>query len=268
MRRDASGHVGPLYFTPTAAPQGARRRLQRLQCRRRAEVGLHLHGGPRAPTSGCRSRAARCSRPRVGTDLVWYANYATERSIDPQFLGRGEVYIRRITLFAEGRIPQHPPAAELRSRRCARATSRTTRTAGVAVRLTPKFSVEVAGRIDETRFDADEEFDGISLQRTLEPQDDRLQRRRAPPRDAADDGGRPLRAHRGRVRATRRVRDSDSVRVMPGVEFKPRALINGQRLRRIPPVHPVGRGRAARVQRARRRSSGSPTRCSARRRSA
>ena len=42
-------------------------------------------------------------------------------------------------------------------------------TAGVAVRLTPKFSVEVAGRIDETRFDADAEFDGIRLQRTLEP---------------------------------------------------------------------------------------------------
>jgi hypothetical protein len=95
---------------------------------------------------------------RAATDLVWYANYATERSIDPQFLGRSEIYIRRITLLRGGGIRQHPGAAELRGRRPG-APRREQRHGRLAVRLTPKFSVEVAGRIDETRFDADEEFD-------------------------------------------------------------------------------------------------------------
>ena len=36
------------------------------------------------------------------------------------------------------------------------------------MRLTPKFSVEAAGRLDEMRFDSDEEFDGVRLQRTLD----------------------------------------------------------------------------------------------------
>ena len=89
----------PSLLHAAGAPQGARRRHQRLQRRRRAEVGLHLHGGPRADVWVPVARRA-LFQDRAGTDLVWYANYATERSIDPQFLGRGEVYIRRITLFA------------------------------------------------------------------------------------------------------------------------------------------------------------------------
>ncbi len=94
------------------------------------------------------------------------------------------------------------------------------------MRLTPKFSVEVAGRIDETRFDADDEFDGVRLQRTLDHKATGYNvaaRHRVTPLttvvvryERIDDEFRlsPL-------------RDSHSVRVMPGVEFKPRALIKG-----------------------------------------
>ena len=118
------------------------------------------------------------------------------------------------------------------------------------MRLTPKFSVEVAGRIDETRFDADEEFDGVRLQRTLNHKTTGYSvaaRHRVTPLttvvvryERIDDEFRlsPL-------------RDSHSVRVMPGVEFKPRALIKGSAYVGYRRVHPVGRGRAARVQRPR-----------------
>ena len=32
---------------------------------------------------------------------MWYARYATERSVNPQVSVRGEVYLNRITLFGE-----------------------------------------------------------------------------------------------------------------------------------------------------------------------
>src|SRR5262245_5314027 len=36
----------------------------------------------------------------TAADLVWYAQYATERSVDPQLGLKGQVFFRRLTLFA------------------------------------------------------------------------------------------------------------------------------------------------------------------------
>src|SRR5262245_26318109 len=37
----------------------------------------------------------------AGTDLVYYARYTSERSVDPHAVVRGEFYMYRLTLFAE-----------------------------------------------------------------------------------------------------------------------------------------------------------------------
>ena len=37
----------------------------------------------------------------LGTDLVYYAQYASERSVDPQAAVRAELYARRLTFFAD-----------------------------------------------------------------------------------------------------------------------------------------------------------------------
>ena len=224
VRREASGHVGPLYFTPQLLLKelGVDSNVFNAAGDPKSDFTFTL--GPRADAWIPVARRA-LFQVRAATDLVWYATYATERSIDPQFLGRSEIYIRRITLFAEGEYVNTRERLNYEVDARARHVENNA-SAGVAVRLTPKFSVEVAGRIDETRFDADEEFDGVRLQRTLDHKATGYSvaaRHRVTPLttvvvryERIDDEFRfsPL-------------RDSHSVRVMPGVEFKPRALIKG-----------------------------------------
>ena len=125
VRREASGHVGPLYFTPQVLLKELGVDSNVFNAAGEPKSDFTFTVGPRADVWVPVARRA-LFQVRAATDLVWYANYATERSIDPQFLGRAEIYIRRITLFAEGEYRQHPGAAELRSRRCGRGTSRTT----------------------------------------------------------------------------------------------------------------------------------------------
>ena len=224
VRREASGHVGPLYFTPQVLLKELGVDSNVFNAAGEPKSDFTFTVGPRADAWIPVARRA-LFQVRAATDLVWYANYATERSIDPQFLGRTEIYIRRITLFAEGEYVNTRERLNYEVDARARHVENNA-TAGVAVRLTPKFSVEVAGRIDETRFNADEEFDGVRLQRTLDHKAtgySAAARHRVTPLttvvvryERIDDEFRfsPL-------------RDSHSVRVMPGVEFKPRALIKG-----------------------------------------
>jgi hypothetical protein len=161
----------------------------------------------------------------AGTDLVWYAHYDAERSVDPQVSARGEVYLQRLMLFAEGgylNSRQRPnQEIDIRSRHFEDNAA-----LGAAFRLTPEFSVEVAGRQIRTRFDADAEFDNTSLQRTLNRETRGLELRthyRLTPLTS-------LGVRYDRFQDTFTFspnRDSESYRVMPGVEFKPRALVNG-----------------------------------------
>lgn len=161
----------------------------------------------------------------LGTDVVYYAKYGSERSVDPQAAVRAEAYAHRVTLFAEGSVlntrqrPNHE--IDLRSRRRQNDIA-----AGVNVRLTPRFSAEVSGGRGRARFDADAFFLGSSLQQTLN-------------RDSRDVGVTARHRLTSLTTIAARyerqldrfplspVRDTHSYRVMPGVEFKPRALING-----------------------------------------
>ena len=224
VRREASGHVGPMYFTPQLHLKelGVDSNVFNAAGDQKSDFTFTV--GPRADVW---IPVARRALFQIGaaTDLVWYANYATERSIDPQFLGRTEVYVRRITLFAEGEYINTRERLNYELDARARHVEQNA-TAGVAVRLTPKFSVEVAGRLDEMRFDADEQFDGVRLQRTLD-------RKTTGYSVAARHRVTPLTTIVVRYEGIEDefrfspLRDSRSIRVMPGVEFKPRALIKG-----------------------------------------
>ena len=224
VRRESSGHVGPLYFTPQLHLKelGVDSNVFNAAGDQKSDFTFTVR-----PAADAYIPVARRAlfQVRAATDLVWYATYATERSIDPQFLGRSEVYIRRITLFAEGEYINTRERLNYEVDARARHVENNG-TAGVAVRLTPKFSVEVAGRKDDMRFDADEEFDGVRLQRQLD-------RKTTGYSVAAHHRLTPLTTIVVRYEGIEDkfrfapLRDSRSVRVMPGVEFKPRALIKG-----------------------------------------
>lgn len=224
VRETARAHVGPFYATPT------------LQLK---EVGVdgnvfNADGDPRsdftftvAPKADIWIPVSRRAlvKATAGTDLVWYAQYATERSIDPQLNLRGELYLHRLMLFGEGAYlntrqrPNHE--IDLRSRHLEGGLK-----AGVGYEVTPRFSIEVAGNDFTTRYDADSTFDGTSLQHTLNRDTRGVEitgRQRLTPLTS-------VAVRYDNVRDTfmfSPLRDSVSYRVMPGIEFKPRALVNG-----------------------------------------
>ena len=201
----------------------------------------------------------------AATDLVYYATHDSERSIDPQFSGRGEIYLRRITVFGGGDY--------LNSRQ----------------RL--NYEVDLRARHVEN--------DGYGRRRPAAyaevldrsgrpPSRDRVRRRRPVRRRRAaahaQSGNHGLQPDRSTgSRRCRRVvvryerledefefspaRDSRSFRVMPGVEFKPRALISGSAYVGYRKFTPTARA-CCRSSAAWSPSSASPTRCWARRRSA
>jgi hypothetical protein len=158
-------------------------------------------------------------------DFVYYAKYSTQRSVNPQGIGRFEFYTQRITLFAEESYVNTRQRAnyeiDLRSRHLLNFF-----TGGASVRITSKTSLEVAGKTGKTVFAADDFVLGNSLKQTL---------------DHTTSGALLTARHRltslttialksDRIHDTfplSPIRDNDSYRIVPGVEFKPRALISG-----------------------------------------
>jgi Putative beta-barrel porin 2 len=158
-------------------------------------------------------------------DLVWYEKYETERSIDPRVAMRGEIYLQRITLFGEGgyiNTRQRPnQEIDVRARHVDKSA-----TAGIDVSVTPELSVVVAAHQLGTRYDAAAEYDNTKLQRTLNRDTEGVElkvRYRVTSLTS-------LAVRSDLLRDTFKMspeRNSESIRVMPGVEFKPRALITG-----------------------------------------
>lgn len=178
----------------------------------------------------------------AGSDLVWYQKYGSERSIDPMFAVRGEAYLRRFTVFADTAFsharqrPSDSPEIDVRSRRL----DRTLRT-GLDMRITPKTSLEFHGRWSEVDWDADDSLLGGTLEETL---------------NRTTRGFGTVARYRLSVLTTLELlgerfeerfplspaRDGDNVRIMPGVTFAPRALINGYARVGIRHLNPVDEG--------------------------
>jgi len=161
----------------------------------------------------------------LATDLVYYAQYASERSVDPQAAVRAELYANRLTFYAEEAYLNTRERLnyeiDLRARHLQNELS-----GGVAVRATTRLTVDLAARLGRIRFDGDDYFGGQRLKETLD-RDTRVYSATARHRR----NGLTTFGLRSEVQTDRfplsPVRDTDSFRVMPGVELRPRALLNG-----------------------------------------
>jgi hypothetical protein len=238
VRENARIHAGPFYLTPTI-------HLKELgvdsNVFNTAGVQVSDFTFTVTPKTDLWIPVARRALFQVtaAADLVYFAQYSSERSVDPQFTGRIEGYLNRITLFAENaylNTRQRPNyELDLRSRHV-----ENNALAGVEVALTPKFSIEAAARRFDTDYDADAQFDNTYLQRTLNRTTTGVQggaRHKLTPFTT-------LGVRFDRLRDEFEyspTRDSRSYRVMPGVEFNPRALIKGSAYvgyRDFEPLHP------------------------------
>lgn len=225
IRKNAKIHVGPFYMTPLLRLKelGVDGNVFNAAGDQKSDFMFNLSPGADLWLPVARRALFTTS---VATDLVWYRTYTGERSIDPQVSVRGEGYLHRLTVFAENAFVnsrQRPNfEIDIRSRHL-----RNDARVGAEYRITPKFSFEVAGRRLDTKYDADAVLvDGTSLQRTLN-------RRTVGVEATARHRVTPLTAVAVAYDNTRDrfefspSRDSKSYRVMPGIEFKPRALVSG-----------------------------------------
>lgn len=225
VRENARIHVGPFYATPILQLKevGVDSNVFNAAGEQKSDFLVNV-----SPALNVWMPAARRALLSVtgATDLVWYATYDSERSIDPQLTVKGETYLNRVTLFAQDaylNTRQRPNyEIDLRSRHVENDAL-----AGVDVRLSERLSIEAGARQFETRYDADAVFDNTSLQRTLNRKTtggELTVKQRVTPLTMI-----AVRYDNLRDRFTYSpLRDSNSYRVMPGIEFKPRALIKGR----------------------------------------
>jgi hypothetical protein len=224
VRDTARLHAGPFYVTPAFQLKefGVDNNVFNEAGDRRSDFTLNFV--PQANVWVPMARRALV-KAAVASDLVWYSKYSGERSVDPHVDLRGSVYLERITLFAEGarRSSRQRPNQEidLRVRHVASNVA-----AGAEVAVSPNLSLQLLARQATTRFDEDARYAGASLQRALDRDSGSVElsaRRRLTPLTSI-----VVRSELQRdefVYAP--LRDADSYRVMPGIEFKPLALISG-----------------------------------------
>jgi hypothetical protein len=224
VRKDARIHFGPLYVTPTVLLKNLGVDTNVFNQAGEQKKDFTFTVTPKAEVWIPIARRALITNS-VATDIVWYATYGSERSVNPELATRAEVYFNRLTLFGANTYLNTRERAnfeiDLRSRHLENDT-----TAGVALQLTPKLSVEAAAVRGITRYDADAYFDGMSLRQALNHDTTGY-------RLGASHRLTPLTTLALRYESLEdrfpyaASRDADSFRVMPGVEFKPRALIAG-----------------------------------------
>jgi putative beta-barrel porin BBP2 len=238
-RDGARLHLGPFYLTPALQLKelGVDSNVFNSTGQQLSDFTVVM--GPQLKTSVPVAHRALL-RITAGADLEWFAQYSSERSIDPQVSVRGEVYLARLTLFAADAYTntrQRPNyEIDLRSRH-----QEHDAVAGGELRLTRKLSIQAAGVRELTRYDADAFFDGNNLQQML---------------NRETTGFRVVASHRITPLTTVVLRsdrlqdrfvytpsrDSNSYRVLPGVEFKPRALVKGSAYvgyRKFAPAQPA-----------------------------
>jgi hypothetical protein len=218
-------HLGPFYLTPAVSVSefGLDTNVFNQAGERESDFTFTI--APRLTTAIPVARRALFTAS-TAAGLVYYHRYNSERSINPDLALRGELYLNRVTLFAQPsylRTRERPSfEIDLRSRRVEQGT-----VAGIDTRILPKLNLELSVDHHRTVFDADEFFLGTSLAETLN---------RASWSYAASArwAATPLTTFVVRGESTKdrflvsQIRNSDSRRVTAGVELRPRALISGK----------------------------------------
>lgn len=161
----------------------------------------------------------------VGVDLVYYQKYSSERSANPRFAPRAEVYLNKLSFFGEGsylRSRQRPNyEIDARSLRTERWLG-----GGVGYQYSPKLALELSARRADLEYDPEEIYLNVPLYETLN-RDSRMYagvvRYALTPLTTL-----VLKGDTSQDRFPHSpVRDADTTRIMPGVEFGARALITG-----------------------------------------
>ncbi|MGH9348878.1 MAG: outer membrane beta-barrel protein [Vicinamibacterales bacterium] len=222
-RSDARLHVGPFYLTPSVTLKELGIDTNVFNEVKEPKKDFTFTVAPHLEVWVPFARRARV-RVTAGADLVYYHRYETERSVNPQVGVRGEALFNRVTVFAEPTYlrTRVRPSFEIdtRSERAERGVA-----FGTEITALPHLSVALTGSTLDTGF-ADELFLGTSLREALNR---RSRSARAVVRWAAT----PLTTFALRADLLEDrfpyspVRDNDSIRIMPGVELEPRALVSG-----------------------------------------
>jgi hypothetical protein len=224
IRDDYRVHAGPFYVEPTILLKELGLDTNVFNQAGETAADLTLVLAPQAAVAIPFATRALV-KSLLATDLVYYAQYGSERSVDPQMAVRAEFYGQRVTLYLEEAYLNTRERLnyeiDLRARHLQNEL-----TGGVAYRATTRLTVEIAARQGRIRFDGDDYFGGQRLKETLD-RDTRIFTATARHRR----NGLTTFGLRYEIQADRfplsPVRDTNSFRVMPGVELRPRALFNG-----------------------------------------
>jgi hypothetical protein len=236
VRSDAQIHLGAFYITPRFAVK---------------EFGVDTNvfhdDQARRDFTFTFTPSARVSTPfgrravvttTVATDIVYYQRFASERSINPDVTFRTKLFLGRLEPFAETgylhtrqRPNQEIDARSLREEQSFKG--------GARIKFASKTSVDLSVEQRNVDYAAEERFNDVQLQETLNR---RTHRRLLEARYDAT----PLTTFTLRSEAVRDrfefspLRDANSSAVIPGVEFKARALVSGHArigARRFSPVN-------------------------------
>jgi hypothetical protein len=237
-RESARTHLGPVYVTPSLALD---------------ELGLDTNVFNNATElsdftftviPGAQLAVPFGSRGVISAttfaEFIYFNRYSSERSVNPDVKVRGEFSLHRVTLFLSPSYvnSRRQPSLEIDER--VRHTN-TDITGGGRVRVSQRLSIEASGGVARVSYDEGTIFDSTSLRETLN-------RRTQSASLAFHHDVTPL--TRASLRTTYSVdrfdytpaRDATNIAVVPGVEFKPLALVSGSAavgIRRFRPENPL-----------------------------
>jgi hypothetical protein len=222
-RKDAKMRLGPLYLTPIFQVRDVGVDTNVFDTATNAKTDFTATVAPRVDLWVPFGRRALLTTSTTA-GLVYYYTYEKARSVEPDVLVRGDVYARRTTFYAEDRFFRTRERSFEVDATLAR-RSENAATAGVTFRMGSRITTDAAGFQRTVVYDEDVFF-GTNLR-------DSLNRTENGARVTVRTKVTPLttvlvRAELQRTRFTfSPVRDADGIRVSPGLEFSPKALISG-----------------------------------------
>lgn len=224
-RLTARAHIGTLYITPAIELEELGIDTNVFNALEDPKSDFTFTLSPKVEVALPLARRALI-RATPGADVIYYHTFDSQRSISPEISVRADVYAgRRFTLFAA------PSMLHLRRRPSLEIDARAEHSeraieAGIIAAMSRRLSIEAKGRESRVEFDEREEFLGVRLRDQL----DRTSRSvslttgyRLSPLTMVFLTGEAITDRF----AFADDRDADSVRVVSGIQFRPRALITG-----------------------------------------
>lgn len=223
-RKDARVHFGPFHFTPilTVTRLGVDTNVFNEAGEQKSDFVADLT--PRVMLWVPLARRAMITSD-LESGFTYYHSFPTERSIDPSVSLRGELYVRRLTLFGEGAFSRSSqrPNYEIDDRVLQELRGAS---AGFDLRLGSRTTVGVSAYRDRSRFADDEQFLGTDLSEVLNRDQEGLRLELRQRLTSLTSLSLTADSRRDRF-VTAAYRDADGYRISPGFEFRPKALVSG-----------------------------------------